>query len=73
MSLDEMIFGYTSCCKRMYYEKRIQIVKPMLLPATIEGSLLQDYEEKTGYEFIRLKPNFCPICGKALTNGNNKR
>lgn len=57
-------------CKTDFYIKTIQYMAPILAPLTHEQELLDKLYNMTGEAYLRIEPNFCPMCGEKLTEAD---
>lgn len=53
-------------CNAIYYVEVEQLMKPMLAPLTHTEEIRQELINKTGINHLRIKANYCPMCGKKL-------
>ena len=60
-------------CNAIYYVEVHQFVKPILAPLTHTEELRQELINITGINHIRIKANYCPMCGKKLGGITNDR
>lgn len=51
-------------CKTDLYVKVKIYSKPLFPPLTVEEELRQKLQELTGEEFLKIQPEFCPMCGE---------
>ena len=54
------------------YIRTIQIMKPCMMPITIEQELEDKLTEVTGYAYLKFNPVYCPICGARMKVGDEK-
>lgn len=53
-------------CNAIYYIGVKQLTRPVLAPLTHTEELRQELINLTGINYLRIKANYCPICGKKL-------
>ena len=53
-------------CNAIYYVEVEQLMKPMLTPLTHTEEIRQELINKTGINHLRIKANYCPMCGKKI-------
>lgn len=53
------------CDVKIYVAKR-KIMKDFMQPLTPEGALRQQLEDITGIQYLEIKNNYCPMCGRKL-------
>ena len=56
-------------CNAIYYIEVQQLAKPILAPLTHTEEVRQKLINLTGTNYLRIKPNYCPICGRKLGDG----
>jgi len=65
--------GGCKFCDTKVFAKVRRYMRPILAPLTPEEAISQELTEKTGWEFIQIDNRFCPMCGKELKRGGNRR
>lgn len=58
-------------CNAIYYVEVQQLAKPLLAPLTHVEEIRQELINITGINYLRIKANYCPMCGRKL--GDDKR
>lgn len=58
-------------CNAIYYVEVQQLTKSVLAPLTHTEELRQELINFTGINYLRIKANYCPMCGRKL--GDDKR
>ena len=53
-------------CRADIYVKTRQYLRPVLAPITQEAAIEQELIEKTGWRYIMIQNNYCPMCGKKV-------
>lgn len=53
-------------CDAKIYVAKIKIMKDFMQPLTPEGILRQQLEDITGIQYLEIKNNYCPMCGRKL-------
>ena len=56
-------------CNAIYYVEVKQLMAPMLAPLTHTEEIRQELINKTGINHLRIKANYCPMCGGKLKGG----
>lgn len=54
-------------CKGEVFAKRRQYMRPVMEPLTPEQALMDKLTELTGIVYVKVKNEFCPFCGRPLT------
>lgn len=55
-------------CDIKLYVKTQKIIKSLLAPLTHTEELRQELEDITGEIYLEFPHNYCPMCGRKLTN-----
>ena len=50
------------------YVRTRQIMKPCIMPMTIEQEIEDELTEITGFAYLKYIPVYCPICGARMTH-----
>jgi len=53
-------------CNAIYYVEVEQLMKPILAPLTHAEEIRQELINITGMNHLRIKANYCPMCGREL-------
>lgn len=53
-------------CNAIYYVEVQQLTKPILAPLTHAEEIRQELINITGINHLRIKANYCPMCGRKL-------
>ena len=53
-------------CNAIYYVEVKQLIAPILAPLTRCVEIRQELINKTGINYLKIKANYCPMCGKKL-------
>lgn len=54
-------------CNAIYYIEVQQFTRPVLAPLTHVEEIQQELVNITGINHLRIKVNYCPMCGRKLT------
>lgn len=58
--------GMCEYCNAIYYVEVEQLMAPMLAPLTHTEEIRQELINITGINHLRIKANYCPMCGRKL-------
>lgn len=53
-------------CDADYFIRVKRIMKPLLMPLTEEQAILDYVADKYGIQYEKIRPRFCPFCGRNL-------
>jgi hypothetical protein len=53
-------------CDADYYIKAKRTTKTLLMPLTEAQAMLDAVSDKYGIEYQKIRPRFCPFCGRNL-------